>query len=1318
MRKRGIHLRHFLERHVGALVAWLVVIIVAIIAMPNTTRLVREYGQTKIPASAQSQVANVMQNQWGRGQGNTRQVVVVFNNGKQPLSSTQKDNIAQTVRNFRDNKKHYHIKSVTAANDNAATRKQLVSKDKSTQLVQLMVGKKDTVRKMNKDISHAAKTVGVKTYVTGSDILNDDFSQATEEGIKKTEVIAAIFIFIVLIIVFRSPIVPLISLFTVGVSVLTSLSVVMNLVDYFNFPLSSFTQVFMVVVLFGIGTDYNILLYDQFKNELSNTDDAVAATRTARKIAGRTILYSGSSILIGFTALALAKFSIYRSAVGVAVGVAILLLVLLTLNPFFMATLGRRMFWPIKTFEAKSDSKLWHGLSKNSVLHPFIALGLVLLVTIPFLFTYSSQLNYDTVDELSDSLPAKQGFQVVQRHFSKGTAEPSTLYIQNNKKLNHEKYLKVIDQVTRKLQKENGVKTVASVTQPGGSKVNELYVNRQLGTVTGGMKSAGKGLKTINKGLNKASTKLDQSNMQGGLSSVQQLIDGTGQLVDGSQQLTSGTGQLADGANTLSNGLGTLNSSTGTLASGVNQLTSGAYVLQNGVGQYTTGVGQLNTGLSQLAGNSGQVTSGVQQLVSQSSQLPLAVAGLTAYNNGIASGVNQINSALSANQSKLAQLSQAQSQLQGLSSQSAALKKQVKQAKAMQPQLTKMLTLLNSLQTAKTQIDQLQSKADALATTQKTLQSALKQIGAHDSAAADADKAVIAAAEKIVADDNASEASKAQAQTIIKTASASLKNNLQANGNTLTQLQKQAEQTQLPDLSGLTALADKLPSDSEISSLKSQLNNMNAMLDNADKLLGQTDQLATATSGLSDLQNQMGTLTQSLAQLQTASNQAAGVAQQLNAGVNGSGVNVTNQNTIQATIGQSQLLSQVNQLAAGLQQYTGGVDQAANGAQQLTANSAALNGGAGQLANGLGTLNGQVPALTSGVSQLATGANQLASGANQLNAKAPQLTAGLIQVNNGQKTMYTTLQGLVGQMQTLKNGLVDAQGGITKINKGVASADDYLGGLKGSAAAKNFYIPNSVLHGKTFGTAIKTYMSANKKITKMTIVLDSNPSSAKSMARIDALQSEVQNELKGTPLSGAKVAIGGQTATISDTHHIASGDFLRTAAIMLVGILFALMFITRSVLQPFYILGTLLLAYITSLSLTRWLSTAVLDQDMLTWNTPFFSFVMLVALGVDYSIFLMMKYREFGLSDGTPSTRIIAASGVIGAVVISAAIILSGTFAALIPSGVLTLIQVALAVIIGLVILVFILPVVISSLIRLTYPIDDTLNDNIKKRKH
>ena len=73
----------------------------------------------------------------------------------------------------------------------------------------------------------------------------------------------------------------------------------------------------MVIVLFGIGTDYNILLYDKFKENLGKGMDKYKAMHNALYNAGKTILYSGSSILIGFTALSLAKFSVYQSAVGV-----------------------------------------------------------------------------------------------------------------------------------------------------------------------------------------------------------------------------------------------------------------------------------------------------------------------------------------------------------------------------------------------------------------------------------------------------------------------------------------------------------------------------------------------------------------------------------------------------------------------------------------------------------------------------------------------------------------------------------------------------------------------------------------------------------------------------------------------------------------------------------------------------------------------------------------------------------------------------------------------------------------------------------------
>jgi len=97
---------------------------------------------------------------------------------------------------------------------------------------------------------------------------------------------------------------------------------------------------------------------------------------------------------------------------------------------------------------------------------------------------------------------------------------------------------------------------------------------------------------------------------------------------------------------------------------------------------------------------------------------------------------------------------------------------------------------------------------------------------------------------------------------------------------------------------------------------------------------------------------------------------------------------------------------------------------------------------------------------------------------------------------------------------------------------------------------------------------------------------------------------------------------------------------------------------------------------------------------------------MLIALGVDYTIFLMLKYRDelAAHKDARVGVKasLIKSVAMIGTVVISAAVILGGTFAALIPSGVLTLIQVALVVIVGLVLLVILIPLVLPAVISLT----------------
>ena len=891
----------FIKKYTGSLIAWLVVVILSVIFLPNMSNLVAQKGQTKIPSSSQSQVAQTIQDHWGHGISNTMDTVVVFNNGNKKLSSNDQSKINATIKKLKNNKSQYGIKGITAPMDNSATKKQLVSKDKTTEIVQLNVTKKRSIQSVNNELKKVVKTAGLKTYVTGGDILNDDFRVSTEQGIKKTEVIAVVFILIVLIIVFRSPIVPLVSLLTVGVSFIVSLSIVMNLVQAFGFPLSNFTRVFMVVVLFGIGTDYNILLYNQFKEELSRGKDNVKATIDARKVAGKTILFSGTSVLIGFATLGLAKFSIYQSAVGVAVGVAVLLLVLTTLNPFFMSILGKHIFWPSKNFDGEGENRLWSFLSRKSTRWTIPAIILVLVVTVPFVLMNKNNLNYDDGVELHNSVPAKQGLLTVQKHFSKGTAEPSTIYIKANHKLNNEKALNEIDRITKQLSNQDGIKTVASVTQPSGTPVTQLYVNDQLATLNNKMKTAKQGLNTIKKGTKSSSF----------------------------------------------------------------------------------------------------------------NAAPL---------EGIASSATNIGNSL------------------------------------------------------------------------KTIQAMSKQ------------------------------------------------GNTSVNGQQI--------------------------------------------------IMALQQQMAAARQPMTPAQMQI--------------------------------------------------------IAAMLQQM--------GSKQQAT----------------LGQLEGQ-------------------------------LQQELMGIANSDKNIGSNAQALAKELKATQSKLSKAGDGLGKIEDGVGSANSYLSTLSDSKAADQFFIPEKVLKSKTFKNSMNTYLSENKKVAKITVVLDKDPNSTSALNQVEHLQTKVKSMISGTSLGHSTVAIGGQTAKTSDTKNIASSDFVRTAIIMVVGIMIALMVITRSILQPFYILGTLIIAYLTSLSITKLISTFVLGDKFLTWNTPFFTFVMLIALGVDYSIFLMMKYREFGKVDPTPTKQIQHAAAVIGTVVISAAIILGGTFAALMPSGVLTLIQVAIAVIVGLFILVFIIPMLISALIKLTY---------------
>lgn len=1221
-------MQKFLKNHVFELIAWILILIISVVALPNITQLTNDHSNITLPSNVQSNVAQSIENNWGSKKKNTYAVALVFNKKSGKLTDADKQAINNTLDKFTNDKGKYGIKDSLLPDSNIATRKKLQSKDGTTWVAQFNVAKSHgTIEKVYNEMNKAAKTQGLRTYVTGADVLQHDFSASIQEGIKKTEAITVVLIFIVLVIVFKSPIVPLISLLTVGVSFLTSFSIVTNLVKSANFPFSNFTQVFMVIVLFGIGTDYNILLYDKFKENLGKGMDKYKAMHDALRNAGKTILYSGSSILIGFTALSLAKFSVYQSAVGVAVGVAVLLVVLLTLNPFFMATLGKKMFWPVKKFTGESDDKLWHGISSATLKHPIIYLVVLAVVVVPFMLMYSGHLNYDDTDEIADSVPSKQGLLIVQKHFSKGMAEPSYLYIQSKHRLDNEENLKLIDQVTKQLQASKDVSFATSVTEPYGEPIDMLYVNNQLNTVNDGVDQARSGLGKLSKGSNKVAN------------GANSLKDGADQLQNGTSRLQSGASQLVSGTNRLQNGASQLQSGATRLQSGSGQLVSGADRLRSGAGQLQSGAVRLQTGAGRLESGTHALQSGATSLVSGANRLK-----------------NGANSLQSGTQQMVNQLQQLSSQLS--TQLSGSNKQQLAQLQTALPQINSGIQQLNQ-QVSGLDISGLTSQLSGLSDKISAAESSAKDqaAGAVKQASSAAGDAAIAALEKsgVKIDSSQAAAAKAAANAVGDQASGQVKNSSSSAAGNI-------------DTNSLSSMT------SQVSQLKQAV-----------------AQLAQASNkALPGAATALNQLSSGLTQVQSAASQGVAGAQKLN---NGAG---------QLSNGLGSLSSGASRLGAGVNQVNNGAGRLNNGLGTLASGAGTLNNGLGTLANGAGTLN-------NGLGTLASGASQLNSGIGQLAGQAPQLISGISQLNTGAGQLSAGAGKLASKVPQLTSG-------IDTVNSGLGQGETYLRGLGSSAAADTFYIPKEFLKNDMFKKSMDVYLSPDKKSAQIIVVFNSNPSATEATKKSQELSAMAKKSFQGTALKDAKVAMGGQSSKIEDTKTVASGDFLRTAAIMLIGIGIALMFVTRSLLQPIYILGTLLIAYLCSLSINQWIVKAVLGKSMLTWNTPFFSFIMLIALGVDYSIFLMTRYRELE-SEGytTPSARILKACAIIGAVVVSAAIILGGTFAALIPSGIPTLIEVALAVDIGLLILVFILPITMSAATKLTYEGID-LNKFAKRR--
>jgi RND superfamily putative drug exporter len=207
-------------------------------------------------------------------------------------------------------------------------------------------------------------------------------------------------------------------------------------------------------------------------------------------------------------------------------------------------------------------------------------------------------------------------------------------------------------------------------------------------------------------------------------------------------------------------------------------------------------------------------------------------------------------------------------------------------------------------------------------------------------------------------------------------------------------------------------------------------------------------------------------------------------------------------------------------------------------------------------------------------------------------------------------------------------------------------------------------------------------------VTRINVVTAEGPYSAAAFETFERVRA-VAEEDSAAYGAGGRVRVGGQTAIQADLKTTINDDFFRVATLTVLGVLLVLIVLLRSVLAPIYLVGTVLLSYVCTLGFMTAIFQQVLGHDGINNFLPLIVFVLLVALGSDYNIFLMARVREEAELRGT-SAGILAASARTGAVITSAGVILAGTFLAMIASPLTVLYQAGAMVAVGVLIDTFV----------------------------
>jgi len=301
------------------------------------------------------------------------------------------------------------------------------------------------------------KPIGLALALSGSSTVGRDMLRAEIESAKNTEALTKILVVVLLLLIYRSPLLALVPLVTVGVAVEMTLALLRHLAGWGFIGLFTGIEVYVTVVVYGAGVDYCLFLIARYKEELDAGASFRDSIRCSIQRVGAALATSAGTSICGIGMMGFAEFGKFRQAgFAISFGLFVVLCFALTFTPAFLLVLHKWAFWPDVRKENLSTSAgwlparslwkrlnnqrwidgIWTRIANQLRARPGTIFILTVVTMLPLAYigvVSQDQLSYGLLTDLSPSEPSVYGAEVVQEHFPGGISGPTSVMIKFDK---------------------------------------------------------------------------------------------------------------------------------------------------------------------------------------------------------------------------------------------------------------------------------------------------------------------------------------------------------------------------------------------------------------------------------------------------------------------------------------------------------------------------------------------------------------------------------------------------------------------------------------------------------------------------------------------------------------------------------------------------------------------------------------------------------------------------------------------------------------------------------------------------------------------